>query len=99
MPSPQEYGTTIRGAYGDYSVVGDKIITFEPAVLTALTCTSNRQWLYLLAKYAETDGGVVVGSHKSNQQTGLVMIKPDNLKYHSAKPVMHFFFFEIFLIF
>jgi len=61
IPPPEEYGRTIRGTYGDYStLMTGEVLTFEPAVLIPHTDKSNREKLAILAKYAETDGGVMV---------------------------------------
>eukprot|EP01102_Stenamoeba_stenopodia_P017340 TRINITY_DN6196_c0_g1_i4.p1 TRINITY_DN6196_c0_g1~~TRINITY_DN6196_c0_g1_i4.p1 ORF type:complete len:452 (+),score=80.84 TRINITY_DN6196_c0_g1_i4:152-1507(+) len=85
VPPPAEYGRTIRGTYGDYSLLFDgTVVTFEPAVLTAHTEASNRKVLALLAKYAESD--VFVQEPGPKEETVLVMIKPDNFLRPSALP-------------
>jgi nucleoside diphosphate kinase len=87
LPKPSEYGKTIRGTYGEYSESNGTIIQFQPAVLTASSPNSNRLTLDLFARYAEKDGGIMKPIKQNpKSETGLVMIKPDNLERPSALP-------------
>jgi nucleoside diphosphate kinase len=85
LPPAAEWGRTIRGTYGDYALAQDgSVVDFHPAVLTPTTDRSNREALALFAKYADKDGGVL--QKPAHPETGLVMIKPDNLSRPSALP-------------
>ncbi len=90
---PRPSGRTIRGTYGEYAVRPDGGIEhFEPAVVTAPSAQANRALLDLLARTAETDGGVIEKSVPDEEEDGapmetsLVMIKPDNLARPSTLP-------------
>jgi len=84
-------GYTVRGTYGDYVVDMDgKVRYFEPAVLTATDPETNVAHMKILAKYAQSDGGilehVVKFPRSANVQTTLVIIKPDSFRRPSARP-------------
>ena len=74
------------------------IVRFEPAAIAPLTSNCNVEYLKLFAKYAQEDGGVMPSWWQkfdgdtdgdgivSEHETGLVMIKPDNLERPSSLP-------------
>ena len=84
-------GETIRDTYGDYVVGSDgQVKYFEPAVLAAPNSEEAEAKLKLWAKYSESDGGFLenVVSYLKNakiEQT-LVLLKPDNFRFPSARP-------------
>ena len=84
-------GETIRDTYGDYIVGADgQVKYFEPAVLAAPNPEEAETKLKLWAKYSDTDGGFLekVVSYPKNtkvEQT-LVLLKPDNFRFPSARP-------------
>ncbi len=86
----QPVGDTVRGTYGD--LIRDesgKVRYFEPAVITCPDQDLNDAHLKLLAEYAVSDGGVLSGRIKYNNespQTSLVMLKPDNFYSRSRRP-------------
>jgi len=87
LPTPEDYGHTVRGTYGEYFTLPDgKTIEFEPAVIAPTTPKSNLQTLALFAKFANSIGGVMPADSKEHQETALVMIKPDQLERASARP-------------
>ncbi|MHC4715668.1 MAG: nucleoside-diphosphate kinase [Planctomycetota bacterium] len=84
-------GDTVRGTYGDFIRDGEEGIRyFEPAVITGPDRTTNLEHLELLARFADTDGGVLTGRCKyppgSNVESCLVMLKPDNFARPSRRP-------------
>jgi len=83
-------GDTIRGTYGDFIQIGDEFEYFEPAVLTGPDFETNLAQLEILAKYADTDGGILENVIKfprgTNVETTLVFLKPDNFKKASSTP-------------
>lgn len=89
---PNSYsGETVRDTYGDYIVdEAGKVIYLEPAVMIARSRETVSQALKLWASYAETDGGFVHYAHDVGQggaiQRTLVIIKPDNFIFPSARP-------------
>jgi nucleoside diphosphate kinase len=85
-------GETIRDTFGDYVVDDEKKVKyFEPAVLVASGKKDAEATLKLWSRYGVSDGGLLkdaVDVHKANahwQQT-LVLIKPDNFMFPSARP-------------
>lgn len=86
----QESADTVRGTYGD--VVRDpdgNIVYFEPAVLLGPTLECARESLKLWMEYAETDGGIIrnpLSLPEDDMQKTLVIIKPDNFRFPSARP-------------
>ncbi len=84
-------GETIRDTYGDYIVNPDgQVKYFEPAVLAAPNSEEAEIKLKLWGKYSESDGGFLenVVSYPKNakvEQT-LVLLKPDNFRFPSARP-------------
>lgn len=94
VPNPNDFGKTIRGTYGDYfKDRTGKINLFQPAVVVPPSDESNRRCLEVLAKYLDSDHALrTINAEERNQplgwakQTGLVMIKPDNLERPSSLP-------------
>ena len=85
-------GETIRDTFGDYVVDGNKQVSyFEPAVLIGSNRKETIAALKLWSRYAISDGGFIQTtvdhspSDKGWQRT-LVLIKPDNFRFPSAKP-------------
>ena len=85
-----ESADTLRGTYGDYIKALDGSVTyFEPAVLVGPTIKSVRNTLGLWAEFSETDGGILdhairLADDEDVQKT-LVIIKPDNFTFPSAR--------------
>ena len=91
QPDKGTAGETIRDTYGDYVVGPDgQVKYFEPAVLAAPGPEEAEIKLKLWAKYAEPGSGFLekVVSYPKNakiEQT-LVLLKPDNFRFPSARP-------------
>ncbi len=86
-----ESAETIRGTYGDFIKTLDGTVTyFEPAVLVAPTLEFAKESLGLWADHSESDGGVLDHAIRladdRNVQKTLVIIKPDNFTFPSARP-------------
>ena len=84
-------GETIRDTYGDYIVGADgQVKYFEPAVLAAPNPEEAEIKLKLWARYSETDGGflekVVPYPKDVKAEQTLVLLKPDNFRFPSARP-------------
>jgi nucleoside diphosphate kinase len=84
-------GETIRDTYGDYIVGPDgQVRYFEPAVLAAPSPEEAETKLKLWAKCSETDGGllenVVPYPPGMKVEQTLVLLKPDNFRFPSARP-------------
>ena len=84
-------GETIRDTYGDYVINEEGNVTyFEPAVLVAPTTLDAERKLRLLAKYSDTDAGILenVVSHAAGDipQRTLVLIKPENFRFPTGRP-------------
>lgn len=84
-------GDTVRGTYGDFVSYPDgEVKYFEPAVLIPPDSTTNRRQLDILARYAESDGGIL--EHVLpyppgvTPQTTLVILKPETLGRHRSAP-------------
>jgi nucleoside diphosphate kinase len=91
VPDRGPAGETIRDTYGDFIVGPDKQIRyFEPAVLAPPTADEAEIKLKLWAKYSATDGGyldtVVPYSKNTKVEETLVLLKPDNFRFPSARP-------------
>jgi nucleoside diphosphate kinase len=90
-PGRGSAGETIRDTYGDFILTPDNEVRyFEPAVLAAPTPEEVEKRLKIWAKYSATDGGYLenIVQHPKNakvQQT-LVLLKPDNFRFPSARP-------------
>ncbi len=85
-----ESADTLRGTYGDYIKALDGTVTyFEPAVLVGPTLKSVRNTLGLWAEFSETDGGILDHAIRladdDDVQKTLVIIKPDNFTFPSAR--------------
>ncbi|MDI6773810.1 MAG: nucleoside-diphosphate kinase [Verrucomicrobiota bacterium] len=84
-------GETIRDTYGDY-VLDDKgsVLYFEPAVLVAPGRARAAATLNIWAERSATDGGLVEGAgdvpRGAEIQRTLVLLKPDNFRFPSARP-------------
>jgi nucleoside diphosphate kinase len=85
-----ESAETVRGTYGDY--VRDeqgKVQYVEPAVFVAHQIDRAAQVMRLWAEYSARDGGLVEKAAdvpKDQIQKTLVLIKPDNFRFPSARP-------------
>jgi len=86
-----ESADTIRGTYGDYIKALDGSVTyFEPSVLVGPTLSAVRDVLSLWAEFSVSDGGILdhairLADEEDVQET-LVIIKPDNFTFPSARP-------------
>jgi nucleoside diphosphate kinase len=84
-------GETIRDTYGDFIVGADgQVKYFEPAVLAAPSPEEAEIKLKLWADHSDTEGGLLenVVPYPKNvkaEQT-LVLLKPDNFRFPSARP-------------
>ena len=84
-------GETIRDTYGDFILTPDNQVRyFEPAVLAAPAAEHVEERLRIWAKYSDTDGGflenVVQYPKTAKIQQTLVLLKPDNFRFPSARP-------------
>jgi nucleoside diphosphate kinase len=84
-------GESIRDTYGDYIVGSDgQVKYFEPAVLASPNHEEAETKLKLWAKYSEGDGGflekVVAYPKETKVEQTLVLLKPDNFRFPSARP-------------
>jgi nucleoside diphosphate kinase len=91
QPDKAAAGETIRDTYGDYIVGLDgQVKYFEPAVLAAPNSEEAEVKLKLWAKYSDTDGGflekVVPYPKNTKIEQTLVLLKPDNFRFPSARP-------------
>jgi len=86
-----ESSDTIRGTYGDYIKALDGSVTyFEPAVLVGPSAKAVKETLSLWSEYTDSDGGILDHAirlaEKEDVQKTLVIIKPDNFTFPSARP-------------
>lgn len=84
-------GETIRDTFGDFVVDKDgKLVYVEPAVLIGPNQKSTAAVLRLWAKHEQADAGVIANAgdaHEgSDNEKTLVIIKPDNFRFPSARP-------------
>lgn len=84
-------GETIRDTYGDYAVDEHENVTyFEPAVLAPPDEVSAQRDLKLWAEYSDSDGGLLDSTVEfpagAKVEKTLVLIKPDNFRFASARP-------------
>lgn len=84
-------GETIRDTFGDYLVNAQGDVTyFEPGVLAPPDAECAAADLRLWAEYSDRDGGllddVVEFPAGSQVQKTLVLIKPENFRFPSARP-------------
>ena len=85
------YGDTVRDTYGDYVFdESGKVKYFEPAVITGRSPDTVAKVLKLWSSYSATDGGLIGNamdlSREPDVQRTLVIIKPDNFRFPSARP-------------
>ncbi len=90
-PAKATSGETIRDTYGDYIVGPDaQVRYFEPAVLASPTPEEAERKLKIWAKYSDTDSGfldkVVQYPKNVKVEETLVLLKPDNFRFPSARP-------------
>jgi len=84
-------GLTVRDTFGD-CILDEKgeVTYFEPAVLVGPSVEETAASLRLWAEFSETDGGVVESATdvptEGTVQKTLVLIKPDNFRFPSARP-------------
>jgi nucleoside diphosphate kinase len=84
-------GETVRDTFGDLIHDEHNRITYvEPAVTISRTRETAQQVLALWTKHALTDGGLVEDAadvaEGADVQKTLVIIKPDNFRFPSARP-------------
>jgi nucleoside diphosphate kinase len=84
-------GETIRDTYGDYITDdSDKVVYFEPGVVTAFEPGAVELDLKLWADFSDSDGGILdyaVPSPPGAQiEKTLVLIKPDNFRFPNLRP-------------
>ena len=84
-------GETIRDTYGDFITGADgQVRYFEPAVLVSPSAEAVEPRLKIWAKYSDADGGclenVVKYPKTASVQQTLVLLKPDNFRFPSARP-------------
>jgi len=84
-------GETIRDTFGDYITTPDgEVSYFEPAVLAPPDAKSAETGLKLLARYSDSDGGLLEDTIPfpagTNVEKTLVLIKPDNFRFPNARP-------------
>ncbi len=85
-------GETIRDTYADLIMDEsnpEKVIYFEPAVLTPRNQNSANKVLHLLASWLPGQPNIVENmtyTHPQKIQRTLVIIKPDNWKFASSRP-------------
>lgn len=89
---PHAYsGETVRDTYGDYIVDEQGRVQYlEPAVMMGRSHESVAKAMRLWASFSARDGGIIgqatdVG-HAEDVQKTLVIIKPDNFAFPSARP-------------
>lgn len=89
---PHAYsGETVRDTYGDYIVDEDGQVQYiEPAVMMGRSRATVAAALKLWSSHTETDGGLVEQAGDVKKEAGvqrtLVIIKPDNFQFASARP-------------
>jgi len=91
-------GETIRDTYSDL-IIGEngQVRYFEPAVLVAPNADETRTKLGIWARHSDADGGLLEGiityPPGERPERTLVLIKPDNFRFPTARPgnVIDFF--------
>lgn len=83
-------GETVRETFGDFVTDEAGQLTYcEPAVMSARSAAQVSAVLRLWAAHSVKDGGVVEGasdvSASEDAQTTLVILKPDNFRFPSAR--------------
>ena len=84
-------GETIRDTFGDYITdESGRVAYFEPAVLTSFRREAVERDLRLWAEFSDEDGGildkVIDYPPGAKIEKTLVLIKPDNFQFPSARP-------------
>ncbi|MBN1270353.1 MAG: nucleoside-diphosphate kinase [Kiritimatiellae bacterium] len=84
-------GRTVRDIYGDYIMDdGGKVLYVEPAVLVGAGVRATGDRLRLWSEFSERDGGIMENTADlapdAKVQKTLVLIKPDNFRFPSARP-------------
>jgi len=84
-------GETIRDTFGDYITdESGRVAYFEPAVLTSFRREAVERDLKLWAEFSDQDGGildkVIDYPPDGKVEKTLVLIKPDNFQFPSARP-------------
>ena len=87
-----EASDTVRGTFGD--LIRDEqgqVRYIEPAVMVGWTAEAAGAAMRLWAEYSERDGGLIetamdVYTGAEHYQRTLVLIKPDNFRFPSARP-------------
>jgi nucleoside diphosphate kinase len=83
-------GETIRDTFGDLVVAGGQTIYFDPGVIAPATVEEAVAGLKLLAAASDEEGGILDASDsfldESALEKTLVLIKPDNFVFPSARP-------------
>jgi nucleoside diphosphate kinase len=84
-------GETIRDTYGDYITDdSDKVVYFEPGVVTAFEPDAVERDLQLWAEFSNSEGGILDRAvpYPSGTQIEktLVLIKPDNFRFPNLRP-------------
>lgn len=85
-------GETIRDTFGDYVVdEHGKVQYFEPAVMIGANREETAAALKLWSHYSPTDGGLLkrtvdINNKEPGWQRTLVIIKPDNFRFPTARP-------------
>lgn len=90
-PGRAAAGETIRDTYGDFILSPDNEVRyFEPAVLAAPSSEYVEQRLKIWARHSDADGGylesVVPYPKGTSVEETLVLLKPDNFRFPSARP-------------
>lgn len=88
---PTNTGETVRDTYGDFILDEAGAIRYlEPAVFIGPNLNATAEALKLWARYSEECGGVVDTAGDVPQgetlEEALVIIKPDNFRFASARP-------------
>jgi len=84
-------GETIRDTYGDYITDdSEKVVYFEPGVVTEFEPNAVERDLKLWAKFSDSNGGILdrAVSYPPGTQVEktLVLIKPDNFRFPNLRP-------------
>jgi len=83
-------GESVRDTYGDYILKPSGTVHYlEPAVFIGPSRNAVEQALKLWAKYSVECGGVVDAAGdvtQGNMEKALVILKPDNFRFASARP-------------
>jgi len=87
----EQSGETVRDTYGDFILNPEgQVVYMEPAVLVGPNVSAVKKTLRLWADFSQQDGGVIsdgIGvSQGEDTQKALVIIKPDNFQFASARP-------------